>query len=206
MILHLLRFTVYELAEFPGFVSGGAPDTNGFMLDDEAGRLREHVTQVLEADGDPPPYEIDVDWGSPYLQIVEVAIDRKADLIVMGTHGRTGIKHAMLGSIAEKTVRLGPCPVLTVHADAERRLVTEKLRCVSCHQLRGVGARAGHLRAWDGEIVGGFGLPLEEYPPAVWRRYCFEQLAVAEEIGASPVPLGDDARLLFELVERERRR
>ncbi len=90
--------------------------------------------------------------------------------------------------------------------EAERVLLTEELRCVSCHRFRGVGARAGHLRGRDGERVGGFGLPLEEYPAKVWRRYCFEQLAVAEEIGASPVPLGENAKLLFELVERERRR
>jgi acetyl esterase/lipase len=90
--------------------------------------------------------------------------------------------------------------------EAERVLLTEELRCVSCHRFRGVGARAGHLRGRDGERVGGFGLPLEEYPAEVWRRYCFEQLAVAEEIGASPVALGENARLLFELVERERRR
>ena len=40
-----------------------------------------------------------------------------ADLIVMGTRGLTGIKHAMLGSVAERTVRLAPCPVLTVKAE-----------------------------------------------------------------------------------------
>ena len=39
-----------------------------------------------------------------------------ADLIVMGTQGHTGIKHAFLGSVAERTVRLAPCPVLTVKA------------------------------------------------------------------------------------------
>jgi acetyl esterase/lipase len=88
----------------------------------------------------------------------------------------------------------------------ERALLTEELRCISCHRFRGVGARVGHLRAIDGERVGGFALPLEEYPAEVWRRYCFEQLAVAEEIAATPVPLGEHAPALFQLVERERRR
>jgi acetyl esterase/lipase len=88
-----------------------------------------------------------------------------------------------------------------------RSLVVDELRCVSCHQLRGAGARASHLRATDGEPVGGFALPLEEYPPEVWRRYCFEQSQVAAEIGASVVDLsGERARLLFELVEAERAR
>ncbi len=53
--------------------------------------------------------------GSPYLGIVKMAKDRKADLIVMGTHGRTGLKHMLLGSVAEKVVRRAPCPVLVVH-------------------------------------------------------------------------------------------
>lgn len=39
------------------------------------------------------------------------------DLIVMGTHGRTGLAHVFLGSVAERTLRIAPCPVLTVHAD-----------------------------------------------------------------------------------------
>lgn len=50
--------------------------------------------------------------------IVEYAADRAFDLIVMGTHGRTGVAHLLLGSVAEQVVRTAPCPVLTVR---ERR-------------------------------------------------------------------------------------
>jgi nucleotide-binding universal stress UspA family protein len=46
--------------------------------------------------------------------IVEHAEEGKFDLIVMGTHGRTGLGHALIGSIAEKIVRTAKCPVLTV--------------------------------------------------------------------------------------------
>jgi len=46
--------------------------------------------------------------------IVRVADDLSADLIVIGTRGHTGIKHALLGSVAERTVRTAPCSVLTV--------------------------------------------------------------------------------------------
>ena len=49
--------------------------------------------------------------------IIEYARDTNADLIVMGTHGRTGVAHLLLGSVAERVVRLSPCPVLTVHKD-----------------------------------------------------------------------------------------
>jgi nucleotide-binding universal stress UspA family protein len=49
-------------------------------------------------------------------RILEVAKTQAASIIVMGTHGRRGLKHALLGSVAEKIVRLSPIPVLTVHA------------------------------------------------------------------------------------------
>lgn len=49
-------------------------------------------------------------------QIVQCAVDGGHDLIVMGTHGRTGPAHLLLGSIAEKVMRRAPCPVLTVRA------------------------------------------------------------------------------------------
>ena len=58
-------------------------------------------------------------YGPPAQQIVETARKRGADLIVMGTHGRTGIQHLLIGSVAERVVRLAPCPVLVVPRPAE---------------------------------------------------------------------------------------
>ena len=55
--------------------------------------------------------------GASAMAIVEYAQDHAIDLIVMGTHGRTGVAHLLIGSVAERVVRLAPCPVLTVHAD-----------------------------------------------------------------------------------------
>ena len=52
--------------------------------------------------------------GAPVPTIVRVAESRGIDLIVMGTHGRRGMGHLLLGSVAERVVRLAPCPVLTV--------------------------------------------------------------------------------------------
>ncbi|MFT5526746.1 MAG: nucleotide-binding universal stress UspA family protein, partial [Pirellulaceae bacterium] len=49
-------------------------------------------------------------------EICDVAEKLDADLIVMGTHGRTGLAHVFLGSVAERTLRTAPCPVLTVKA------------------------------------------------------------------------------------------
>ena len=52
--------------------------------------------------------------GSPERAIVAAAAEKGADLIVMGTHGRTGLAHVLLGSVAERVVRTAPCPVITV--------------------------------------------------------------------------------------------
>lgn len=55
--------------------------------------------------------------GDPAQVIAKVAGEGKYDLIVMGTHGRTGLSHVMMGSVAEKVARLAPCPVL-IHRTA----------------------------------------------------------------------------------------
>jgi nucleotide-binding universal stress UspA family protein len=52
--------------------------------------------------------------GVPFVEIIKTAKEKDADLIVIGTHGRTGIDHMLFGSTAEKVVRKAPCPVLTV--------------------------------------------------------------------------------------------
>ena len=51
--------------------------------------------------------------GSPEQVILDVAESKRADLIVMGTHGRTGLGHLLLGSVAERVVRHASCPVMT---------------------------------------------------------------------------------------------
>jgi nucleotide-binding universal stress UspA family protein len=52
--------------------------------------------------------------GVPYREILREARETGADLIVIGTHGRTGVEHVIFGSTAEKVVRMAPCPVLTI--------------------------------------------------------------------------------------------
>ena len=58
--------------------------------------------------------------GSPAQVIADTAKRIKADLIVMATHGRTGLAHVLLGSVAERVVRLATCPVLTVRRPRRR--------------------------------------------------------------------------------------
>ena len=52
--------------------------------------------------------------GVPYVEVTDAARTLKMDLIVITTHGYTGLKHVFLGSTAERIVRHAPCPVLTV--------------------------------------------------------------------------------------------
>jgi nucleotide-binding universal stress UspA family protein len=52
--------------------------------------------------------------GVPFQEILETAKRHHVDLIIMGTHGRTGLPHVLVGSVAEKVLRLAPCPVLVV--------------------------------------------------------------------------------------------
>ena len=63
-------------------------------------------------------FEIFVASGNAAPEILNLAAERKIDLIVMGTHGRRGVKHFLLGSVAERVVRESPVPVLTIHPRA----------------------------------------------------------------------------------------
>ena len=62
---------------------------------------------------------IEIVHGVPFREIVDMTNDRNIDLIIMGTHGRTGLQHAFLGSVAEIVVRLAPCPVLVARQSGE---------------------------------------------------------------------------------------
>lgn len=82
-------------------------------------QTREHCTRNLESvaetvRGEHANTQYLLADGMPSSAIVEMADRNEIDLIVMGTHGRTGLVHALMGSVAEKVVRRAPCPVLTI--------------------------------------------------------------------------------------------
>ena len=93
-----------------------APALRTAMLEDARERLRHRATR-----GQALPIETEVLFGHGARTIAEYAAERGVDLIVMGTHGRTGFAHLLLGSIAERLVRTSPCPVLTVRHPEERK-------------------------------------------------------------------------------------
>lgn len=79
--------------------------------------VEEYWESLGETDIEP---EFIIKEGDPFDKIMRYAKQKACNLIVMGTHGRTGIMHIMMGSVAEKVVRYSPIPVLTVkHRDYE---------------------------------------------------------------------------------------
>jgi nucleotide-binding universal stress UspA family protein len=111
--LHLLH-VVQDLALFlPDAVTAMPPVTPPVEQLTAAVRvaldrlIEEHQLQRLKV-------QTEVREGTPFYEIIHCAREKDVDLIVMGTHGRSGLVHVLLGSVTEKVVRKAPCPVLTV--------------------------------------------------------------------------------------------
>jgi universal stress protein A len=108
-LVHVDDFVSYALP-VPGIAVAG-----GVLADLRAG-LNERLTalrsEVLTAGV--RQAEATLLEGRPYMEIVRLAEALPADLIVMGTHGRGGFSHLMLGSVAERVARAAPCPVIAV--------------------------------------------------------------------------------------------
>ena len=64
--------------------------------------------------------------GTPYKAIVDAAVAEGVDLIVMSTHGRTGLAHMLIGSVTERVLRRAPCPVLAVPPPMKAKRATEQ--------------------------------------------------------------------------------
>lgn len=80
---------------------------------------RERMLQILAPfDRETLRPEFVVCAGSAAQEIVRCAEEREVDVIVMGTHGRSGVRHMLLGSVAERVIRTAPCPVLVVRGQA----------------------------------------------------------------------------------------
>jgi nucleotide-binding universal stress UspA family protein len=96
----------------------------GYEADLRAGAEKELAKLVADEVRGEVNAESLVRSGSPVLEIVEIAKEIGADLIVISTHGRTGLKHVLLGSVAELVVRQAPCPVLVVREQENEFIAT----------------------------------------------------------------------------------
>lgn len=111
--LHLLHAYRLPLEMFSPY---GVPIPSSVMpeIREAARRRLKELKARVEAAG--LTGQIHLREGLPADAIVEAARELGADLIVMGTRGRTGLAHVVLGSVAQRTVRSAPCPVLTLKA------------------------------------------------------------------------------------------
>jgi universal stress protein A len=69
-----------------------------------------------------------VKTGKPFIEIIETASEQDVDLIIIATHGHTGMEHILFGSTAEKVVRKAPCPVLTLREPIKGFLFKDELK------------------------------------------------------------------------------
>ena len=103
--------TIIHVEEPPMAYGGGEM----YLGADEGDReeLRRSLVKIVPTDPR-VPFEHKLLAGDPATAIVEVADSENADVIVLGTHGRTGLTRLLMGSVAEAIVRRAKCPVLTI--------------------------------------------------------------------------------------------
>jgi len=95
-------------------------------LDDAQSQARQSLAQYaqcVQASG--LACEAVTEIASPLQHIVDYAATQQVDMIVMGTHGHTGLQHMLLGSVAERVVRLAPCPVLVTQGPKAEKASAE---------------------------------------------------------------------------------
>jgi nucleotide-binding universal stress UspA family protein len=104
-------FHVVQPPTYPPMMAGLMDPTQfeAGLRDDAARRLRDIAARERKV-----RIETEVRLGEPFHDICKAAKEGGFDLVVMGSHGRTGLAHVLLGSVAERVVRHSPCPVLVV--------------------------------------------------------------------------------------------
>jgi nucleotide-binding universal stress UspA family protein len=112
MVLHVVE----EIPVLPALPTNPSIDVPLYQEKLEEMALITLETVVKDKIGEKASPELIVGRGKAAEEIVKTAAEKGANLIIIGTHGETGFRHLVLGSVTEKVVRLAKCPVLTVHA------------------------------------------------------------------------------------------
>jgi nucleotide-binding universal stress UspA family protein len=113
-LLHVIsQELLNEIKTVRGFL--GEDDPPGEFLERKKRDINEKIQKIVNGETDQTLFEGQlIEVGIPAEEIIRVAKERKVDLIVIGTHGRSGVSHILMGSVAERVVRRSPCPVLSV--------------------------------------------------------------------------------------------
>jgi universal stress protein A len=112
--LHLAHVVDSRVLDYGGPIYGIEPQVTKVELDQSTREQLEKRLLAVIPEEVQNRVETVILFGVPFLEIIITAKNKNIDLIVIGTHGRTGIAHMLIGSVAEKVVRKAPCPVLTV--------------------------------------------------------------------------------------------
>lgn len=117
-LLHVVQLPPYALGYGPYAGAGPPPPLGTDAARESASKaLLEVIETIEDVPGKLHPHVLE---GQSVVDVLLEAVQSlRADLIVMGTHGRTGLAHVFLGSVAERVLRNAPCPVLTVRSDDE---------------------------------------------------------------------------------------
>ena len=113
---------VRSMSPTPYYYEGMAPGVwirHPIILESEETTEVELYAFARKALKEPVPVQVKVTVGKPAEEILRVAREERVDLIVMGTHGRTGLRQLLLGSVTEAVARYAPCPVFTVRIGVE---------------------------------------------------------------------------------------
>ncbi|MFK7984898.1 MAG: universal stress protein [Sandaracinaceae bacterium] len=104
-VMHAFQLPVYAL-----------PDGALMATPEMTARISTDLGEALRtlAEEEAPGAETFLVEGAPAAEVARLAEEHDSDLVVMGTHGRTGLRHLLIGSVAERVVRTCPVPVLTV--------------------------------------------------------------------------------------------
>lgn len=110
VLVHVMDYAAMDILDYPSAFEFTA------QINERMRQIaEERLNQLAETQrGDYTKISTRLATGTPFLEIVSLAREERADLVVMGTQGRTGLAQVFMGSVAEKVVRRAPCPVLTV--------------------------------------------------------------------------------------------
>ncbi len=115
------KVALFHAYPVPGYTfPDGSFVASSKMLEELSGQANQHMAEwkTLAEGMGIAHVEVATAVGEPAHEILAFAKAQGADLVVIGTHGRTGLQHALMGSVAERVVRRSTCPVLTVRPDA----------------------------------------------------------------------------------------